>query len=213
MHIIPIGIQCSNKGFKNSIQQSPTLPFDWMFSTPKFVLEILTLLLEKNMDTEEIVRCHFFYCDKTANMIAHENYFEVENGNILYNSKYNVIFPHDVNDEATVIKYIRRMERLKDLILNSPEELYFVYSSQSSLGPGNFTINGNKILTNVYSDISKIYKLISNYRTNYKVTIFDTIQEEDPTELVPNIVLYKLSSCNSWFEVVQQMMQHRDFFV
>ena len=66
MIIIPIGSQCSSATFKNSIEKTCTysLPFDWMFSSPSFVFEMLVLLLEKNMNTEVLVKDHFFYCEK-----------------------------------------------------------------------------------------------------------------------------------------------------
>ena len=59
--IIPIGIQCLNATLKKRINKdTKTLPFDWMFSHPKFVYEILNLLLENKINTEEIVNNHFF---------------------------------------------------------------------------------------------------------------------------------------------------------
>lgn len=43
---IPLGFQCSVKEtLKNMNIYSETLPFDWMLSSPKFVYEILSLLL------------------------------------------------------------------------------------------------------------------------------------------------------------------------
>jgi hypothetical protein len=67
MIIIPIGIQCTNATFRNKFNKTETLPFDWMFTTPKFVFEMLFLLLEENIDIEELVKEHFFIVDKKAN--------------------------------------------------------------------------------------------------------------------------------------------------
>ena len=59
--IIPIGIQCLNSTLKKRINKdTKTLPFDWMLSHPKFVYEILKLLLENKINIEEIVNNHFF---------------------------------------------------------------------------------------------------------------------------------------------------------
>ena len=212
MIIIPIGIQCTSAGFKNEINKTKTLPFDWMFATPSFVFEILELLLEKNMDIEELVKNHFFYCDKKAKMKSLEHYYTNDNGFALYNTKYNVIFPHDTNCVETINKYIRRFERLKDIILNSTEDLYFIYASQSSLKNGNFTIDGNEVICDVYINLSKIYKFISKFRNNYKLIIFDTIQEEEIELLDKNIILFKMNKCNSWSELLCQMRKHKDFF-
>ena len=164
MIIIPIGIQCATTTFKNKIQKTHTLPFDWMFATPRFVFEILVLLLEQNMNLEELVKNHFFYCEKRANMTEVEHYYTCDDGFALYNSKYNVIFPHDENNIENINKYIRRFERLKDIILHSNEELCFIYTSPSSSKSGNFTIDGNIVINDVYLYLSKIYSLIGKYR-------------------------------------------------
>ena len=205
--IIPIGIQCTTAIFKNSIYKTPTLPFDWMFSNPSFVFEMLALLLEYNINIEFLVKNYFFYCDKRANMTGVEHYYCDNNGFALFNTKYNVIFPHDEYNIDTINKYIRRFERLKDLILNSKECLYFVYTSQSSLENGNFTINGNIVIKDVYFYLSKIYKLISKFRNNYKMILLDTIQEEQISLLDENITLIKLNKCNEWKELVEQMKE------
>ena len=62
MIFIPIGVQCSSAVFKNEIEKTHTLPFDWMFTNPSFIFEMLVLLLEKNMNIEELVKNHFLYC-------------------------------------------------------------------------------------------------------------------------------------------------------
>lgn len=206
--IIPIGLQCSTATFKNEIKKTHTLPFDWMFATPYFVLTILELLLEKNINIEDLVKNHFLYCEKRANINGLENYYTCDDGFALYNTKYNVIFPHDQYNIDTINKYIRRFERLKDIILNSTEHLYFIYTSQSSLESGNFTIDGNIVINDVYSYISKIYKLIGKFRNNYEIILFDAIQEEQIYLLDENITLLKLNKCNSWSELLPQMMEH-----
>ena len=212
MIIIPIGVQCSTASFKNEFNKMHTLPFDWMFTTPKFIFEMLILLLVKNMDIKELVENHFFYCDKRANVNGVEHYYTCDNGFAFYNTKYNVIFPHDENSIETINKYIRRFERLKDIILNQTEELYFVYTSQSSLEHGNFTIDGNIIIKDVYIYLTKIYKLIGNFRYNYKMIIFDAIQEEKIELLDENIILYKLNKGNSWGELIPQMKNYINLF-
>ena len=210
--IISIGLQCSTASFIDDIQKTYTLPFDWMFANPSFVFEMLELLLEKNINIEDLVKNHFFYCDKRVNQRGLEHYYTCDNGFALYNSKYNVIFPHDQNNIDNINKYIRRFERLKNIILNSNECLYFVYASQSSLQKGNFTIDDNIIINDVYVHLSKIYKLIGKFRNNYKMILFDTIQEERIELLDENITLFKLNKCNNWGEVLTQMKEHTNFF-
>ena len=181
---------------KNDFHKSKTLPFDWMFATPSFVYEMLVLLLEKNIDIDDLVKNHFLYCEKRANYREYEHYYTCNNGFAMYNTKYNVIFPHDNYTTENINKYMRRFERLKEIILNSSEELYFLYISQSSLGSGNFTIDGNIVVKDVYFHISNIYKLIGKFRSNYKVLLFDAIQEEQIELLDPNVIFHTLTKCN-----------------
>ena len=115
--IIPIGVQCTNKLFKQNIKlDSETLPFDWMFSSPNFVYKIMYLLLKENMEIEELVRTHFLRYDKNVIWLKPENYCVNEQGYALLNSKYNVIFPHETPKKRTyqenIDKYIRRFKRL-----------------------------------------------------------------------------------------------------
>jgi len=206
--IIPIGIQCLNAKLKKKINKdTETLPFDWMFSHPKFVYEILKLLLENKINIEEIVNNHFFYCDKRATFKVTEAYYTDSNGFALYNSKYDVIFPHDNNDEETKMKYIRRLSRLKDLILNSNEKLVFIYSSQSSLKSGNFTIDKRVIIKNVYSYLTKIYDLINMYNNNNEMIVFDSILNEDKNKLNEKITLYEMNTCNNCYELLTQILE------
>ena len=213
MIIIPIGVQCSTATFKHEIVNTHTLPFDWMYATPKFVFEMLELLLLKNINIEELVKNHFFYCEKKAKLIRLEHYYTCDNGAAFYNTKYDVIFPHDDNSIETINKYVRRFERLKDIILNSSEDLFFIYTSQSSLESGNFTIDGNIIIKDVYIYLSKIYELIGNFRNNYKMVLFDTIQEEDVEILNTNIILCKLDRCDNWNDgIIRQMRNYINLF-
>ena len=213
MIIIPIGVQCSSATFKKELLQSYTLPFDWMFATPKFVFEILTLLLEKNIDIAELVKNHFFYCDKKANIDGLEHYYICDDGFAQCNTKYNVIFPHDINNDDTISKYIRRFERLKDIILNSQEELCFMYTSRSSLESGSFTINEINVVTDVYYYLSEIYILIGNFRNKYNMIVFDAIQNENVELLHKNIILCKINKCNCWGDLVPQMRIHKNIIL
>jgi hypothetical protein len=125
-----------------------------------------------------------------------EHYFTCDNGVTLLNTKYNVIFPHDKNNIDTIDKYIRRFERLKDTILNSTECLYFIYTSQSSLESGNFTIDGNIVINDVYVYMSKIYKLISKFRNNYKINVFSRkfYSKNEIVDILKNILNINVNS-------------------
>ena len=208
--IVPIGIQCLNAKLKKAINKdTETSPFDWMLSHPQFVYEILRLLLDNEIGIEEIVNNHFFYCDKRASYKKVEAYYTDRNGFALYNSKYDVIFPHDKNDEETKMKYARRLLRLKNLILNSNEKLVFLYSSQSSLKSGNFTIDGREVIKDVYPYLTKIYNLINMYNSNNELIVFDSISNEDRNELNEKIILHKLKPANIWGGLLHQILRRK----
>ena len=159
-----------------------------------------------NKQAQEILLQNiFFACNKKANLSCLESYHITPNGVALYNEKYDVIFPHDAYTNENVEKYIRRFDRLKDLILHSQERLYFVYTSQSSLNEGNFTINDKQVVKDVYENLTKIYNLINKYNKNNKIIVFDSIQNENIEKLHKNIALYKLNSCSEWTAMVSQM--------
>jgi len=215
--IIPIGVQCLIATLKKKINKdTKTLPFDWMFSHPKFIYEILKLLLENEINVEDIVNNHFFCCDKLAKLCGIEKFYtdsneekfhKAKHRGVLCNSKYDVIFPHDKNNNITKIKYIRRLERLKDLILNPNEKLTLIYSSQSSLKKGNFMIDDREVINDVYFYLTKIYELINVYNNNNKMIVFDSILNESKSNLNEKIILYEMKSCNSWTELLNQILQ------
>lgn len=215
MIYIPIGMQCTNMYFlEKHNKRSYTFPFSWMFSTPKFVFEMLELLLDKNINIKELVVFYFFHCTKTATNEDENFIISKDDGYILYNDKYNVIFPHeidfgqDMNKEKfnnILEKYIRRFQRLKDFILNSEEDICFIYTSQSSLESGNFKVNGINAINDSYYYLTKIYELIAKYKNKFKFIVFDAIKEEDKSKLNTNIILIELNSCNNYRELLPQM--------
>jgi hypothetical protein len=186
--IIPLGVQCSNATFKKKINKSThTYPFDYMFTTPQSILKIFTFLLDENMDVEYFVRNVFFDINCLLNLKSPEHYVKDVNGFALFNENLNIILPHDINDENSINKYIRRFNRLIDTIKNNDEKIYFIYTSQSSKTNGNLTLDGIELIINVYEYLNQINKIISKYNKNYEFFIFDSILEEDKQILDSNI--------------------------
>ena len=203
---IPIGAQCTTPTLFNRLQlKKESLPFDWMFSTPEFVFTILKLLLIDNIDINEIVDNHFFICDNRAILQGVEKHITNMSGNVLVNSKYNVCFPHDTITDRD--KYVRRIERLKNIILNTNNFIYFVYVSVSSPDRGNYTLDGIEPIQHLYDYIEKINNMIKHIRSNYKILVFDT--NKSPTVSSSDnshMFFYKLSKKNTWGELLPELI-------
>lgn len=194
MIFISIGCQCTTSSCmkKNNIRNM-SYPFDWILSNPFFIHKILKLLLDENMNVETIVKDHFFKCDKYVKLFKKEHYHTCKNKYILFNAKYNIVFPHDKMNNKDIDKYVRRLNRLKKDIIHSKENIKFIYVSQSSLDKGNFTIDKKHIINDVYENINKIYDLINKYNNNFDILIFDAILNEDKNILNKNIQIFELT--------------------
>lgn len=199
---ISLGAQCTTKILFNKLHiNKETLPFDNMFTTPNFIYTILKLLIVDNMDVDSITNYHFYNCDARATLLHTEHHSIDNNGPVFINKTYNVAFPHEPLDDipTTITKYTRRLERLKNILLNKDIFIHFVYISISSKQSGNYTINGEEPIQDVYLYISKINDLLKTVRENFKITIFDTTNMPKP-ETIPdtNISYYPIQAQNNW---------------
>jgi hypothetical protein len=187
---ISIGTQCTTvQLFRELGLYNEFLPFDWMISTPEFVYTILKLLLADNTDIDYIVEHHFFACDKRVTLKVPENHVIDPSGSVLFNSKYKVCFPHD--DITEKEKYKRRLVRLKNLLLDKNNYIYLVYTSLSSYsGVGNYTIDNEDIIKDLYQYIHKIDLILKNIIVDrYKILVFD-IAEIKENKIESETTLY-----------------------
>jgi hypothetical protein len=219
--IIPIGADCTSAVFKREINKiSSSLPFDWMISTPEFVFLMLELLLEYNMNIEVLVREHFFRFDKSVDYTGYKNKYitaskYTQNQSIICNSKYNVLFPNDIYNEETIKKYINRFTRLKSLIITMDykKEVKFVYTSFPSSESSTYIIDEIPIVKDVYKNLMKIDNLITKFRKNYKIIIFDAICTDDTNILErKNTLLVKLQPETHPNFLISQMEQYAYLF-
>jgi hypothetical protein len=203
---IPIGCQCLTPNIlKDTNTRFESFPFDWILCNPKFVYEMLYLLLVTQLDIEDIVRNHFFLNDKRASYKRIEHYVTSEFGFAICNTKYNVIFPHDTYDESNIQKYIRRFHKLKEHIFNK-RFITLVYISQSSLTSGNFTIDGNDSIYDVYFYMNKIYDMIYSVNKNTQMIVFDSIQNESINYINKSIKLYLIDPKPSWVQLKPEIL-------
>ena len=135
------------------------------------------------------------------NNVFVEHYATDSNGDSLYNEQYDVIFPHDLYDIDHIQKYIRRFERLYNLIKDN-NDLIYVYISPSSNQGGNFLIDGKIILSNTDLYLNKIYDLLfskSNNQFEFKALI---TKPTDSTKLHNNIQYIEIEPKPLWMEIV-----------
>lgn len=202
---ISIGSQCTTPTLFDRLHvKKESLPFDWMFSTPQFVYTIIKMLLIDKKEIDDIVDNHFFVCDKRARLHGQEHFRLNKFGSVLVNSKYNVCFPHDTITERD--KYIRRMERFKQILLDKDNFLYFIYVSVSSPTIGNYTIDGVEPIQQLYEYIEKIHNILKDIRTTYKIIVFDA---NKPSGVIPSDILhlmyYDIEKKNSWGELLPEL--------
>lgn len=203
---ISIGSQCTTPTLFDRLQvKKESLPFDWMFSTPQFVYTIIKLLLIDKKEIDDIVDNHFFVCDKRARLKGLERHILNKDGPVLVNSKYNVCFPHDTILDRD--KYIRRMERFKQILLDTNNYLYFVYVSVSSHNSGNYTIDGVEPIQQLYEYIEHIHNILKDMRTTYKIIVFDT---NKPFSVIPSdslyLMYYDIEKKNSWVKLLPELI-------
>jgi hypothetical protein len=213
-YYISIGAQCTTATlFQELGVKKESLPFDWIFSTPEFVYAILKFLLIDNRDAVDIVDNEFFICDKKTyyNGVGQDINI-IENGYVpdgatwydaLFNSKYNVSFPHNIISDRD--KYIRRIERLKQIILNPNNFLNFVYVSYPSQY-AEYSVNGVRQSDNLYYYIYKINDLIKSITNNYKILIFDISRHQaivNPD--TSHIFYFDMVQRNTWQELLPEL--------
>jgi hypothetical protein len=204
---VSLGFQCTvPRVFEGKRVKGKTLPFDWMLSSPKFVYEMLLLLLSET-DIDILVRKHFFNCKDKANLLHDingypvlEHYITSDNGFALLNKDYNVVFPHDSYDEVTIQKYIRRFERLKEIIISGQDTTY-VFISYPSKETGNFLIDGHVVLNDIDEYLNKIYDLIkSKTSMQFKLKVFSF----NNSNLSADIEYIKIEEKHYWAHTVEE---------
>jgi hypothetical protein len=213
---ISIGMQCTTASyFKEKGIRTKSFPFDWILSNPLFVLEMLKLLLKENMEIKKIVDEYFYVLDKKVfvdlNNVEHYTIVNDKKQKNKLNSKYDVIFPHDYMSkrEEVIEKYVRRFQRLKELIMDKNSELDFYYISQSSMTGGNYTINGREVVTDVYENLKKIYNLIFEcHGSKFRIIIFDALKVESCEILkeCENIKIVPIKSEDKFFKMMPEIL-------
>lgn len=209
---IPIGFQCTTAEIlKQTNKRISSFPFDWIISNPKAIVELMSILLKTDCDVEKFVKEEFFNIDNTLQTFKQEEFFVQPQGNILFNSKYNLIFPHSKNDSETITKIIKRFERLRNYLLNSSSNLKFVFVnrlvSNNMYGNNtktnnliNFTINDHKINFDIHNNFTAFNNLLLSFipSERFEIIIINAVENIDSTtKFDKNITYHQLIPVNN----------------
>jgi hypothetical protein len=192
---IPIGVQCTSAQFLRLHNiRSCGLPFDWIYSHPQFIYNVLQAIFVSHLESTSIALSVFFnhqfqengelatpdIRDNLTLVKAHaSDHFATDptSGNLVYNPVQRILFPHDnllssaESRRLAIQKYARRITRLKHAILKCPN-IHFVYTSQPAFSTskpdvtGNISVDGVSLTQNVHLHLNNIISLIQSIRNS-----------------------------------------------
>ncbi len=208
---IPLGFQCTTAEIlKKTNKRICSFPFDWIISNPKSILEITTLLLDNTYNIHDIVKNEFFKIDSYLKFFIQEEYINDTNGTVLYNSKYNFVFPHFKNDTLTINKMIERFIRLKEYIIYSHGKVRFLFVNRlvnNSNKVIDYTktkllINNNLVIFDLFNNFNKLCNLFDKFvgKDKYDLLIINAVTNTNTNDnidkLHPNIIYKELIPLN-----------------
>lgn len=203
---IPIGFQCTTAEIlKKQNKRICSFPFDWIISTPESITKLMSILLEKSTDIEKFVKEEFLRIDEMLHFIRQEEFISHPNGNILFNSKYNLIFPHIQYNTETIEKTIKRFDRLRNYILYSDSKINFIFinrlinDKKENLNTQIFSINNNKINLEIKNNFRMLKNVLLQYIPlhRFKITIINAVTQFDKDCIQDeNIIYYELIPSN-----------------
>ena len=183
---IPIGFQCTTAEIlKKQNKRVCSFPFDWIISTPESIIKLLTILLDKTTDIKKFVNEEFFKIDGMLHFLRPEEFILHPQGDILFNSKYNLIFPHFQYNVETIEKMIKRFDRLRNCILHSSNKVNFLFVNRLITDNNNlndnilkFSINNKNINLNVKDNFRQLNNLLLEYMPSdrFKITIINAVK-------------------------------------
>ena len=207
---VPIGFQCTTSEIlKKQNKRICSFPFDWIISTPESITKLLTILLDKSTDIKHFVNEEFFKIDGFLNFLKPEEFISHPQGNILFNSKYNLIFPHFRYNVETIEKMIKRFDRLRNYILDSSNKIVFLFvnrlitDNNYTLNDDNilkFSINNKNINLNIKHNFTQLNNLLLQYipSDRFKIIIINAVKQlSDDSIFDKNIIYNELIPLNN----------------
>jgi hypothetical protein len=186
---IPIGFQCTTAEIlRKTNKRIYSFPFDWIISTPKSIVDLFSILFHENITVDNFVHDEFFKIDNFLICNKAEEFILNPNGKILFNSKYNLIFPHIENNNETIQKIIRRFNRLKDIVLSTNYYLKFLFINRLVSNNNSYTtqptdkikfsINDLSIDLNISENFNNLNHLLNNLIGNrFEIIIINAVDQ------------------------------------
>lgn len=185
---VPIGFQCTTAEIlKKQNKRFCSFPFDWIISNPESIVKLLELLLENNCVVEEFVTNEFFRIDKMLSFLKQEEFIINHHGDISFNTKYNLIFPHFVRNEETLQNFVKRFKMLKTHICDSNNIIKFVFinrliSNSSEIKNNNiirFSINNHDISLNILENFNNLCNLLTKHISSdrFEIIIINAVDK------------------------------------
>ena len=198
---IPLGFQCTTAEIlKKQNKRVCSFPFDWIISTPESVVKLLTILLQDDINISDFVRKDFFKIDGLLRFLKPEEFVLHPGGNILYNSKYGLIFPHFNYNNETIETFIKRFERLKNYILYSNYTIKFVFvnrliNNNDDIVNNNmlkFSVNNKNIHLNIIDNFMQLNNLLLQYipSDRFKIIIINAVNKTQSDVTFDNNIIY-----------------------
>jgi HD superfamily phosphodiesterase len=205
---IPIGFQCTTAEILKKLnKRSTSFPFDWIVSTPNSIALLLSKLLNEDCNVDDFVKNEFLKIDSQLTFLKQEEFYTDINGEILFNKKYGLIFPHVKYTDETFLKFVKRFERLKKCILFG-YNINFVFINRLVSNNNvekddskiNFSIDGATIQTDILSDLENLNKLLLSKikEDRYKIIVINAVEKKNTNIIVDtNIRYYELVPINN----------------
>jgi len=205
-----------------------SLPFDWMLSHLKYVNDVVKSLYEdtidetvelfldkSNLETFSTIIKHPAGTPSSEKYInddgvVHDQKFEayqtitsssgldVSYPRLPYNRNYKTTFPHDKIGGNTD-KYVRRLTRLKNLLLDENTFLTFIYISPSS-PITHYSVDGDILTMDGGKDLNDFCEFLEKKRDNFEVVYADSLS--DSTELNARIRKYPTTPSKNWYHTI-----------
>ena len=198
---VPVGFQCTTAEIlKKQNKRVCSFPFDWIISTPESVVKLLTILLQDNINIAAFVREEFFKIDGLLHVIRPEEFILHPGGNILYNSKHGLIFPHFSYNNETIENFVRRFERLRNYILHSNNTIKFVFvnrliNNNNDIVNNNslkFSINNRNTDLNITQNFTQLNNILLQYipPNRFKIIIINAVNKFRGNLTFDNNIIY-----------------------